>query len=101
MENARSRRSLFIAPSSPAAAAVNGRRDAHPWCGSRVDFEPGRERINALRPLARFAASAAAPYSTSSASTMRMGVASIPINCSRYRARATVTGPRSSFDLQS
>ncbi len=32
-----------------AAAAVNAHRDAHPWCGSRVDFGPIREHLRASR----------------------------------------------------
>ena len=30
-----------------AAAAVHAHRDAHPWCGSRIDFGPVLERIKA------------------------------------------------------
>ncbi len=33
-----------------AAAAVHAHRDAHFLCGSRVDFGPIRERLNAERP---------------------------------------------------
>ncbi len=32
-----------------AAAAVNAHRDAHAFCGSRVDFGPVRERLSANR----------------------------------------------------
>ena len=32
-----------------AAAAVLAHRDAHPWCGSRIDFGPILERIKASR----------------------------------------------------
>ncbi len=32
-----------------AAAAVLAHRDAHPWCGSRIDFRPMLERIKASR----------------------------------------------------
>ena len=32
-----------------AAAAVHAHRDAHPWCGSRIDFGPVLERIKASR----------------------------------------------------
>ncbi len=32
-----------------AAAAVHAHRDAHPWCGSRVDFGPIREHLQASR----------------------------------------------------
>jgi len=32
-----------------AAAAVLAHRDAHPWCGSRIDFGPVLERIKASR----------------------------------------------------
>ena len=32
-----------------AAAAVHAHRDAHPWCGSRIDFGPIRERLKASR----------------------------------------------------
>ena len=32
-----------------AAAAVHAHRDAHPWCGSRIDFGPIRERLRAAR----------------------------------------------------
>ena len=32
-----------------AAAAVLAHRDAHPWCGSRIDFAPILERIKASR----------------------------------------------------
>ena len=32
-----------------AAAAVLAHRDAHPWCGSRIDFGPILERIRAAR----------------------------------------------------
>lgn len=32
-----------------AAAAVRAHRDAHPWCGSRVDFGPSREHLQASR----------------------------------------------------
>ncbi len=32
-----------------AAAAVHAHRDAHPWCGSRVDFGPIRERLKVSR----------------------------------------------------
>ena len=32
-----------------AAPAVHAHRDAHPWCGSRVDFGPIRERLKASR----------------------------------------------------
>ena len=32
-----------------AAAAVHAHRDAHPWCGSRVDFGPIREHLKASR----------------------------------------------------
>jgi len=32
-----------------AAAAVHAHRDAHPWCGTRVDFGPVLERIKVSR----------------------------------------------------
>ena len=32
-----------------AAAAVLAHRDAHPWCGSRIDFSPILDRIKASR----------------------------------------------------
>jgi len=32
-----------------AAAAVLAHRDAHPWCGSRIDFAPILEHIKAAR----------------------------------------------------
>ena len=32
-----------------AAAAVHAHRDAHPWCGSRVDFGPILNRLRAAR----------------------------------------------------
>ncbi len=32
-----------------AAAAVLAHRDAHPWCGTRIDFGPILERIKASR----------------------------------------------------
>ncbi|MDE3095584.1 MAG: hypothetical protein KGK07_06245 [Chloroflexota bacterium] len=32
-----------------AAAAVLAHRDAHPWCGSRIDFGPILDRIKANR----------------------------------------------------
>ena len=32
-----------------AAAAVVAHRDAHPWCGSRIDFGPILERIKTSR----------------------------------------------------
>ena len=32
-----------------AAAAAHAHRDAHPWCGSRVDFGPIREYLKANR----------------------------------------------------
>jgi len=32
-----------------AAAAVLAHRDAHPWCGSRIDLGPILERIKASR----------------------------------------------------
>ena len=32
-----------------AAAGVLAHRDAHPWCGSRIDFGPVLERIKASR----------------------------------------------------
>jgi len=32
-----------------AAAAVHTHRDVHSWCGSRIDFGPIRERLQASR----------------------------------------------------
>ena len=34
-----------------AAAAVNAHPGAHPWCGSRLDFGPIRERLKASRSV--------------------------------------------------
>jgi len=34
-----------------AAAAVNAHRDAHFYCGTRVDFGPIRERLKASRSV--------------------------------------------------
>lgn len=34
-----------------AAAAVLAHRDAHPWCGTRIDFGPILEQIKAARAL--------------------------------------------------
>ena len=34
-----------------AAAAVLAHRDAHPWCGSRIDFGPVLELIKASRAM--------------------------------------------------
>lgn len=34
-----------------AAAAVLAHRDAHPWCGSRIDFGPIFEHIKASRAM--------------------------------------------------